>query len=203
MITIYRAEIKLEEKLMEKILSLVAALAIGIVCFVGYAHTEEKAYVGRRALVAYFSATGNTAKVAKNLAKAVKADLFEIKPQQPYTEADLNWRDENSRSSVEMKDKSSRPAIKDKVEIMYKYDVVFVGFPIWWHREPAIIDTFIEEYDLSNKIIVPFATSGSEEIGDSGKNIQKIAPNAKVFAGKRFSPDVSVDELRKWAQDWL
>lgn len=111
-------------------------------------------------LVAYFSASGVTANAAKTLAKAVGADLYEIKPEIPYTKADLNWMDKNSRSSLEMKDKTYRPAIADKDAKIEDYDVIFIGFPIWWYVAPTIINTFLESYDFSNKTIVLFATSG-------------------------------------------
>lgn len=156
-----------------------------------------------KALVTYFSASGVTAKMAQRLASAIKADLFEIQPETPYTEADLDWRNDKSRSSVEMKDKSSRPPIAAKVADMSQYDVVFVGFPVWWYREPSIIDTFMESYNFSGKTVVPFATSGSSGIGPSGENMQKLAPNAKVLEGKRFRHDVSAEDLKKWAAEWL
>ena len=156
-----------------------------------------------KALVAYFSASGVTAKVAERLAGAVGADLFEIKPEVPYTKADLNWMSKKSRSSVEMNDPACRPAIASKVEEMGQYDVVFVGFPVWWYREPSIIDTFMESYDFGGKTVVPFATSGTSPIGSSGANMQKLAPGAKVEAGKRFSAKVSADELAAWAGEWL
>lgn len=167
------------------------------------AKAEEGKMTDKNVLVAYFSATGTTAGVAKRLATAVNADLFEIKPQQVYTEADLDWRDKQSRSSIEMADASSRPAIADKVEDMSKYDVVFVGFPIWWYREPSIIDTFMESYDFSGKTVVPFATSGSSGMGKSGEIMQSLAPQAKVLSGKRFSADASEAELKTWADEWL
>lgn len=156
-----------------------------------------------KVLVAYFSASGVTAKLAERLAKTVGADLFEIVPEQRYTSADLNWQNKNSRSSVEMNDRNARPAISSKVENMGQYDVVFVGFPVWWYREPSIIDTFMEQYDLSGKTVIPFATSGMSGIGDSGKNMQAIAPGAKVDAGKRFDSSAKEDELKKWAEKWL
>ena len=139
-----------------------------------------------KALVAYFSASGVTSKVAKNLASAIGADIFEIKPVQKYSKADLNWMDKRSRSSVEMNDRSSRPAIAERVNQMSDYDVVFIGFPIWWYREPSIIDTFMETYDFSGKTIVPFATSGGSGLGDSAENMQTLAKGAKVEGGKRF-----------------
>ncbi len=157
----------------------------------------------KKALVACFSASGVTEQVAERLAQAAGADLFRIIPAQPYTEADLNWQDKHSRSSVEMNDKSCRPAISSRVENMGAYDVVFVGFPVWWYREPSIIDTFMEAYDFSGKTVVPFATSGMSPIGDSGKNMQALAPKAKVFVGKRFPENVSSDELKIWAAEWL
>ena len=156
-----------------------------------------------KVLVAYFSASGRTKALAERLAKAISADLFEIVPETAYTEADLDWRDTKSRSSLEMSDTSSRPAISVKADDLAEYGVVFVGFPVWWHREPSIIDTFMEAYDFSGKIVIPFATSGGSEIGDSGKNMQALAPGAKVFEGKRFKGRTSEEELAAWASEWL
>ncbi len=156
-----------------------------------------------KALVTYFSASGVTAKLAKRLAEAVGADLFEIKPETPYTNADLNWQNSQSRSSVEMNDRASRPAIAEKVADMARYDVVFVGFPVWWYREPSIIDTFMEAYDFTGKTVVPFATSGMSGIGDSGKNMQALAPGANVDAGKRFDAGASAKQLADWASRWV
>ena len=153
-----------------------------------------------KALVAYFSASGVTAKVAERLSKAIGADLYEIAPEAPYTRADLNWMDKKSRSTVEMEDRSSRPAIGTKVENMEQYDTVFVGFPIWWYREPSIIDTFMEAYDFTGKKVVPFATSGGSGLGDSYKNLQALAPGAKVIDGEKFPGSVSEEKLRAWAQ---
>ena len=156
-----------------------------------------------KALVTYFSASGVTAKLAKRLAEAVGADLFEIKPETPYTNADLNWQNSQSRSSVEMNDRASRPAIAEKIADMARYSVVFVGFPVWWYREPSIIDTFMEAYDFSGKTVVPFATSGMSGIGHSGKNMQALAPGAKVDAGKRFDANASEKELADWGSRWV
>ena len=155
-----------------------------------------------KTLVAYFSASGTTAKVAKKMAEAIGADLFEIKPETPYTGADLNWQNKNSRSSVEMNDRSSRPAVAVKVADMPQYDVVFVGFPVWWYREPSIIDTFMESYDFAGKTVIPFATSGGSGLGDSAANMQKLAKGAKVVNGKRFSGNASSEELKAWAGQW-
>ncbi|MBR5338102.1 MAG: NAD(P)H-dependent oxidoreductase [Lachnospiraceae bacterium] len=154
-----------------------------------------------KVLVAYFSASGVTAKVAERLAGVVEADLYEIKPEKPYTSADLNWRDKQSRSSVEMNDRGFRPAIGNKAPNMEQYETVFVGFPVWWYREPSIIDTFMEAYSFDGKTVIPFCTSGGSGIGDSVKNIQALAKNARVVEGKRFESGVSVDELRTWTKE--
>lgn len=156
-----------------------------------------------KVFVAYFSASGVTKTVAEKLAQEIKADLFEIQPETPYTSADLNWQNAKSRSSVEMNDRSSRPAIRSRVADMGAYDVVFVGFPVWWYREPSIIDTFMEDYDFSGKTVVPFATSGGSPIGSSGKNLEALAPGAKVESGKRFTANTPGSELAAWAAQWL
>lgn len=136
-------------------------------------------------LVAYFSASGVTKNAAEKLAKAANADLFEIKPVHPYTNADLNWMDKKSRSTIEMNDLSSLPEIAEKCENMESYDVVFVGFPIWWYVEPRIIDTFLESYDFSGKTVIPFATSGSSGLGKTAENFKKLlGANATVKDGK-------------------
>ncbi len=152
-----------------------------------------------KALVAYFSATGTTAKLAKTLAKAVGADLHEIEPQEKYTSADLDWTNKKSRSSVEMNDKSFRPAVGNKVADMSQYDVVYVGFPIWWYTAPTIVNTFLEQYDLAGKTVVPFATSGGSQMGKSSADLAASAPGATVKAGKRFSASASEAELKAWA----
>lgn len=154
-------------------------------------------------LVAYFSASGVTEKVAKKLADSIGAELFEIVPAQPYTSADLNWRNQKSRSSVEMNDRLSRPAISFTHPNMEQFPTVFVGFPIWWYREPSIIDTFMETYDFDGITVVPFATSGGSGMGDSAKNMQSLAPKAKVVSGKRFPSGASEKELSAWAAEWM
>ena len=153
-----------------------------------------------KVLVAYFSASGVTAKAAQKLAKAAKGDLFEIKPEKSYTSADLNWNDKNSRSSVEMNDRSCRPAIASKLDNMADYDVVFVGFPVWWYREPSIIDTFIESYDFGGKTVIPFATSGGSGLGETAKNLQALAPAAKVVEGKKLSAMATETEIENWVK---
>ena len=153
----------------------------------------------KRILVAYFSASGVTAGVARELAAAVKADLFEIVPAQPYTAADLDWRDKKSRSTLEMQDRACRPAIAALPDSMTGYDVVFIGFPVWWYREPSIIDTFLEACDFKGKVIVPFATSGGSGLGDTAANLRALAPGADVRQGRVLSPRATADELARWA----
>lgn len=150
-------------------------------------------------LVACFSASGVTASVAKKLAEAIGADLYEIRPSVPYTSADLNWNDKNSRSSVEMRDKSSRPEIADKSAKLDGVDVVFLGFPIWWYVAPTIINTFLESYDFSGKTIILFATSGGSGFGEAVNGLKPSAPGAVIREGKVFRGSVSVAELKKWA----
>ncbi len=150
-------------------------------------------------LVAYFSASGVTKNAAEKLAKAANADLFEIKPVRPYTDADLDWTDKKSRSTVEMNDLSSRPEIANKCENMGSYDVVFVGFPIWWYVEPRIIDTFLESYDFSGKTVIPFATSGSSGLGKTAENFKKIlGANTTVKDGKLLTRASETD-----VSDWV
>ena len=152
-------------------------------------------------LVAFFSASGVTKAVAQKLAQAANADLFEIVPQQIYTNADLNWRDKHSRSSVEMNDRACRPAMAAAPDVS-GYDVIFVGFPVWWYREPSIIDTFMESTDFTGKTVVPFCTSGGSGLGDAAKNMQALAQGAKVPNGIRFSASASSDELKQWAEQF-
>lgn len=152
------------------------------------------------ALVAYFSATGTTARAAKALAEAIGADLFEIAPEQPYSSADLNWNDKNSRSSREMADEKCRPAIAGDAPDMSAYDTVFVGFPIWWYVEPRIVDTFLEEHDFSGKTIVPFATSGGSSLGKAPQRMASLAPGATVTEGRLLNGRLDAGELRAWAE---
>ena len=150
-------------------------------------------------LVAYFSASGVTRKVAEALAEAAGADLYEIKPQVLYTKADLNWQDRNSRSSLEMNDKSSRPAIEDGDANITAYDVVFLGFPIWWYSAPSIIYTFLESYDFAGKTIVPFATSGSSGFGETAAKLkQSIDASATVTNGTMLNGRQTKESLTAW-----
>ena len=150
-------------------------------------------------LVAYFSASGTTAKVAKALAQAAGADLYEIKPAVPYTRADLNWQDKQSRSSVEMRDKSSRPALADADANIADYDTIFIGFPIWWYIAPTIINTFLEAYDFSGKKIVLFATSGGSGFGKAVASLQPSAPNAKIIEGAVLNGAPTEKKLKAFA----
>ena len=155
-----------------------------------------------KALVAYFSASGVTAKLAKRLAEAVGADVAEIVPEKTYTSADLDWTNKKSRSSVEMNDRACRPALASSPSPA-GYDVVFVGFPVWWYREPSVIDTYMEAHDFSGKTVVPFATSGGSGIGDAGANMQALAKGARVVLGKKWSASASAAELAAWAKEWI
>lgn len=150
------------------------------------------------ALVAYFSASGNTAKAAKALAKAAGADLYEIKPAVPYTGADLNWMDKRSRSSVEMNDKNSRPALADTDAPVAEHDVIFLGFPIWWYTAPTIINTFLERYDFSGKTIVLFATSGGSSLGSTAAALQSSAPGARILDGRLLNGRLNEGDLKAW-----
>ena len=154
-----------------------------------------------RALVAYFSATGTTRKAAEALASAVDGDLFEIEPLERYTSADLNWRNPSSRSSLEMKDDAARPAIARTVENMGDYDLIFVGFPIWWYVEPRVIDTFLESHDFSDKTILPFATSGGSGLGQAPQRMASLAPGATVEDGKLLNRTPDAATLRAWARN--
>ncbi len=158
--------------------------------------------MSKKILVAYFSASGTTALTAETLAKTVGADLYEIRPAVPYTDADLNWMDKKSRSSVEMNDRSGRPALADTDANIAAYDVVFVGFPIWWYVAPTIINTFLESYDFSGKIIIPFATSGGSGMGKTNEGLEKSCPGAKLMEGKLLSR-VSDAAMKVWAESVL
>ena len=152
------------------------------------------------ALVAYFSATGTTAKAAKALANAVGGELYEIKPAVPYTSADLNWMDKNSRSSVEMKDAHSRPALADTDAPLAGHDVIFLGVPVWWDAAPTDLYTFLDAYDFTGKTIVPFATSGGSGLGKSAAGLRVSAPGAKIVDGRMLNGRLNEAELKAWAE---
>ena len=138
----------------------------------------------KKVLIAYFSASGVTARAAKELAQTLDADLYEIRPETPYTAADLDWTNKKSRSTVEMNDPACRPAIAEPVKNMAQYDAVFVGFPVWWYVEPRIVDTFLESYDFSGKTLIPFATSGGSGIAKAEKSLREHCPNADWKKGE-------------------
>ena len=149
-------------------------------------------------LVAYFSASGSTAKLAQTLAAAADAALYEIRPAVPYERRDLNWMDKKARSTVEMQDPNCRPERADTAAPVQEADVIFLGFPIWWYREPSLIDSFLDAYDFSGKTVVPFFTSGGSQLGEGQGRIEKLAKGARVLPGKRFPARASESELKAW-----
>lgn len=156
--------------------------------------------MNKKMLVAYFSASGVTAKAARKLSEAAGADLYEIKPEVPYSSADLDWTNKNSRSSVEMNDPAFRPGIAGKMEGMEQYEVVFVGFPIWWYVAPTIINTFLESYDFTGKTIVPFATSGGSGMGKTNERLAPSCPGATLLKGKMMNGSLSREDLKAWTE---
>lgn len=153
---------------------------------------------GTKVLVAYFSATNTTEGVAEHIANGLNADLYEIVPEEPYTDADLNYNDNNSRSTLEMNDPSARPAISGSVENMEQYDIIFIGYPIWWGEAPRIVSTFMESYDFSGKTIVPFCTSGGSGIGSSASNLEQLTSGAAWLDGRRLNGSDSQDTVMEW-----
>ena len=154
-------------------------------------------------LVAYFSASGVTAKLAERLSEAIGADIYAIEPEIQYTKADLNWMNKKSRSSVEMNDPASRPAIAGKRDNMDDYDTIFVGFPIWWYVAPTIINTFLENYDFTGKTIIPFATSGGSGMGKTNEKLQPSCAGAKLLEGKVWKKNAKAEELDAWVEELL
>ena len=156
---------------------------------------------GKKILVAYFSASGETERLARTIASATGGDLFEIVPETPYTAADLDWNDKRSRSSVEMNDPASRPAVASRVADMDAYDAVFVGFPIWWYVAPTIVNTFLESYDFAGKTVIPFATSGGSGLGDTASVLKRCcSPATRWLPGRRLSSGASEAEVRRWIE---
>lgn len=153
---------------------------------------------GTKVLVAYFSATGTTKGVAERIANGLSSDIYEIVPEDPYTDADLNYNDNNSRTTIEMSDSSVRPAISGSVENMDQYDIVFLGYSIWWGEAPRIISTFVESYDFSGKTIVPFCTSGGNDIGSSTSDLEKLTDGATWLDGQRLNGSDSQDTVMEW-----
>ncbi len=155
----------------------------------------------KKCLVAYFSCSGNTRRVASEISEIVEGTLYEIKPEVAYTKEDLNWMDKESRSSKEMNDKNSRPAIIKDLENLNDYDTVFLGFPIWWYIAPTIVNTFLESYDFSGKTIIPFVTSGSSNYGDTNESLLPSCKGAKLKEGTRFG-HTSREELESWIKNF-
>ena len=153
---------------------------------------------GTKVLVVYFSATNTTEGVAEHIANGLNADLYEIVPEDPYTDADLNYNDNNSRTTIEMNDPNARPAISGSVENMEQYDIVFIGYPIWWGEAPRIVSTFVESYDFSGKTIVPFCTSGGSGIGSSATNLEQLTSGATWLDGQRLNGRDSQDTVMEW-----
>lgn len=151
-----------------------------------------------KVLVAYFSATNTTKGVAEHIANGLDADLYEIVPEEIYTDADLNYHDNNSRTTIEMNDSSVRPAISGSVENMEQYDIVFIGYPIWWGDAPRILSTFVESYDFSGKTVVPFCTSGGSGVGSSATNLEQLTSGANWLAGKRLNGGDSQETVMEW-----
>ena len=178
---------------------MVACMALSAMAGVHVLNNDDVMNNNTKTLVAYFSATGTTMEAATRLAQVAGADLHEIVPEKPYTPADLNWQDKSSRSSVEMADKSSRPAIANRVENMAQYDTVFVGFPIWWYIAPTIINTFLEQYDLAGKTVIPFFTSGGSGAGETLKYLKPSAPDANWVAPKNFNY-MNDAEIKSWLE---
>ncbi|MBQ6331284.1 MAG: NAD(P)H-dependent oxidoreductase [Clostridia bacterium] len=152
-----------------------------------------------KSLVAFISASGVTASVAVRLARGVGAELYEIAPETPYTNDDLNWMDKSARSTVEMRDETSRPPLQNHDAPVKDYDVIFVGFPIWWYREPSIINTFLEAYDFAGKTVIPFATSGGSGLGKAPARMGELS-KATILPGRVFPPKVSERELKDWVR---
>ncbi|MDE7248610.1 MAG: flavodoxin, partial [Lachnospiraceae bacterium] len=155
---------------------------------------------GNKVLVAYFSATGTTKGVAEIIAGNMGADIYEIVPQEPYTDADLDWHDDSSRSTIEMNDRSSRPEINGAVEGMEQYDIVFIGYPIWWGEAPRIVSTFMESYSFGGKTLIPFCTSSSSGLGSSGRNLEELTDGAQWLEGMRFGGGDSEADVQAWIE---
>ena len=153
---------------------------------------------GNKVLVAYFSATGTTEGVAEHIANGLNADIYEIIPEAPYTDADLNYNDNNSRSTIEMNDLTSRPGISGSVADIDQYDIVFIGYPIWWGEAPRIVSTFVESYDFSGKTVVPFCTSGGSGVGSSATNLEQLTSGATWMEGHRLNGSDSQDTVMEW-----
>ena len=161
-------------------------------------NTDNQDAQEHKILVAYFSATGTTKGVAEHIANGLNADIYEIVPEEAYTDADLDYNDNNSRTTIDMIDPDARPAISGSVENMEQYDIIFVGYPIWWGEAPRIVSTFMESYDFSGKTIVPFCTSGGSGIGSSASNLERLTSGATWLDGRRLNGSDSQDTVMEW-----
>ena len=190
---------------MKKILTLLLTALLATVCNAKPKPQETKPMnTNSKTAVVYFSATGTTKRVAQNLAQAIGADLHEIKPLAPYSSTDLDWTNKSSRSSVEMNDTSSRPALAASDFSVKEYDKVFLGFPIWWGTAPRVVQTFLEGQDFANKTIILFATSGSSGMGNTDKDLKSsVSASTKIVKGKTLNSNPSVEELKKWVAIFL
>ncbi len=184
---------------MKKLTALLIALMLIVSC-VPFALAEGAVAPASHILVVYFSATGTTKGVAEKLAKGLSADLYEIVPEEPYTDADLNYNDSRSRTSIETDDPSCRPAIASELPDLTAYDTVFIGYPIWWGDTPRIVSNFVENVDLTGKTMAVFFTSGSSGLGSSMKHLEQQAGAGTWLEGKRFTGRTTADDLVKWAK---
>ena len=164
----------------------------------GQEGTENSGAQQGKVLVAYFSATNTTEGIAEHIANGLNAELYEIVPEEPYTDADLNYNDDDSRTTIEMNDPDARPAISGAVENMEQYSIVFIGYPIWWGDAPRIVSTFMENYDFSGKTIIPFCTSGGNGLGSSAENLEQLTNGASWLSGTRFNGDDSQETVMEW-----
>ena len=184
---------------MKKLTAFLIALLLMVSC-VPFALAEEVAAPASHILVVYFSATGTTKGVAEKLAEGLSADLYEIVPQEPYTDADLNYNDRKSRTSIETDDPACRPAIAGELPDLTAYDTIFIGYPIWWGDTPRIVSNFVESVDLTGKTLAVFFTSGSSGLGSSMKHLEQQSGAGNWLEGKRFTGRTTVDELKDWVK---
>ncbi len=183
---------------MKKLISVLTALILAVSCL-PLSLAEEAAKPSSHILVVYFSATGTTKGVAENLAEGLSADLYEIVPEEPYTEADLNYNDRTSRTSVEMDDFTCRPAVAGELPDLSGYDTILIGYPIWWGDVPRVVSTFVEQADLTGKTLAVFFTSGGSGLGNSMKHLEEQAGAGTWLEGKRFSGGATVEDVTAWA----
>lgn len=158
--------------------------------------------VNSSTLVVYFSATGNTKAIAEDIAEGLQADIYEIVPEEPYTDADLDYNDDNSRSTLEMNDSSARPGISGTIDNFEQYTTIYLGYPIWWGEAPRIMDTFVESYDFTDKTVIPFCTSISSGIGSSANTLASLAGSGDWMNGQSFGESEDADTVIEWARQY-